>query len=386
MLFSKKNIPTIRLHKASGQAYVNLSGKRVYLGKYGTSSAQMKYDRTLSEWLASGRALPLRQDDGVLVVEVLARYWNHAEQWYRTPEGNAARSLDRVKLVIADVRKIYGDIEAADFSPLSLKALRETWINRGLARKTINDYTGEVKKIFRWAVSEELIGPAVYQALSTVEGLRAGRSQAKEPKRVLPVPLDHVHAIKDHVSRQIWALIQLQLLTGARSSEVVFLRPIDINTEQAIWIVHLGRHKTAHHGKTRTLYMGPKAQEVIRPFLNDRPISSYLFSPRDAITEQKSQARTHRRPNQKADTRQTARVVRDHYDKDSYARAVRRACDAAKVPRWHPHRLRHNHATEVRKISGIEASVALGHSRINTTELYAEKNTELAIQIAQELG
>ena len=33
------------------------------------------------------------------------------------------------------------------------------------------------------------------------------------------------------------------------------------------------------------------------------------------------------------------------------------ACDAAGVPRWHPHRLRHSAATELRKEFGIEAAV-----------------------------
>jgi len=43
--------------------------------------------------------------------------------------------------------------------------------------------------------------------------------------------------------------------------------------------------KTAHHGIERNIYTGPRAQEVIAPFLMSRPIGSYLFSPIDADKE-----------------------------------------------------------------------------------------------------
>jgi len=43
-------VPKYRLHKASGQAFVELSGKRIYCGKYGTPESKEKYDRLVEEW------------------------------------------------------------------------------------------------------------------------------------------------------------------------------------------------------------------------------------------------------------------------------------------------------------------------------------------------
>ena len=44
------------------------------------------------------------------------------------------------------------------------------------------------------------------------------------------------------------------------------------------------------------------------------------------------------------------------------------ACKAAALPHWHPHQLRHTHATEVRRRFGLEAAqVALGHSQAQVT-------------------
>jgi integrase len=71
------------------------------------------------------------------------------------------------------------------------------------------------------------------------------------------------------------------------------------------------------------------------------------------------------------------RQPRQHYDVSSYRRTVGRACAAAGVEPWHPHQLRHNVATEVRRRFGIEmAQAALGHRTPAMTALYAEASLE----------
>lgn len=54
---------------------------------------------------------------------------------------------------------------------------------------------------------------------------------------------------------------------------------------------------------------------------------------------------------------------------------------------WHPHQLRHTAGTELRKQHGVEAAqVILGHKRLSTTEIYAEKNVEAARKIMAAVG
>jgi site-specific recombinase XerC len=63
------------------------------------------------------------------------------------------------------------------------------------------------------------------------------------------------------------------------------------------------------------------------------------------------------------------------------------ACKAAAVPHWHPHQLRHAHATAIRRRFGLEAAqVALGHSQANVTQVYAERDLALAVKVALEVG
>ena len=77
----------------------------------------------------------------------------------------------------------------------------------------------------------------------------------------------------------------------------------------------------------------------------------------------------------------------DRYTKDSYARAIARACRKAGVEAWTPNQLRHSRATSLRKMYGIEsAAVVLGHSDLDTTQIYAEADFEKAENIMRTVG
>lgn len=113
------------------------------------------------------------------------------------PDGTPSGGLDRVRNALKVLRDMYGSMPAAEFGPLKLRGLREKWLNsdRKRARRTVNGYIAEVKHMFKWAVSHELVPPSVFHGLTTVEGLRAGRSAARETEPVKPVPEAHVTAV-----------------------------------------------------------------------------------------------------------------------------------------------------------------------------------------------
>jgi hypothetical protein len=52
-----KQNPSYRLHRATGQAVVTLSGKDHYLGPHASAESRAEYDRLLAAWLANGRRL-----------------------------------------------------------------------------------------------------------------------------------------------------------------------------------------------------------------------------------------------------------------------------------------------------------------------------------------
>ena len=150
------------------------------------------------------------------------------------------------------------------------------------SRRHINKQVSRVRSMFRWAVSHELIPQMAYERLRTIEPLRRG--EARERDAILPVPRSDLRRIRRHLPRQIRALIDLQLLTAARAGELVKLRGIDLDTTGPVWLYRPGDHKTAHHGKARTIYVGPRAQRIIRQVLSaDRPTPTHAFPPKAEI-------------------------------------------------------------------------------------------------------
>lgn len=54
---------------------------------------------------------------------------------------------------------------------------------------------------------------------------------------------------------------------------------------------------------------------------------------------------------------------------------------------WHPHQLRHNAATELRKEFGLEAArIILGHRSVAITEMYAEIDKAKAVEAISQVG
>ncbi len=411
------------------RAFIKLNRNRHYLGAYDDPAVRELYARLTRVWERTGHIdLSLIHEDRspsighkTTVAELGEQFRHYAEQRYVNPDGTLSTELHNFRTAWRIVREMFGSTPAADFGPRKLREVQSAMVQKRKpngdcwSRSNVNKQISRVRLIFSWAVGEELVPVQVADALKHVRGLRKGEQDVRESEAVTPVPQSEIDAIKPHVSRQVWALIQLQLLTGARSGELLYLRPIDFqHTSDKVWEVKLGEHKTAHHGKTRTLYFGPNAQEALQPFLADRPVDKPLFSPLEAEYERRDTTDYN-----------SQRSPGEHYTPGSYCRAIRYACmnlhpypDEIKQPTivaekaeqlelsdeekaeqkrlrkehrerwcWHPHQLRHNYATMIRKRFGIEeASNMLDHSSVKMTEIYAERDREQALEIARAVG
>lgn len=295
-------------------------------------------------------------------------------------------SLDRASAALAILSNTHGAVEAGGFTARGLKAYQAKLKSLKLSRRTVNDYVGEVRRFFKWLASEDIIPASLWLALTSVEAVRRTDPLVENGEDVAPVSKAHVAAIRPHVPTSVWAMIQLQLHSAARPGEIVVLTPADIDTTGDIWVARPRRHKMASLGKHRTLYFGPEAQKVLRPYM-ERPPGECLFSPREAARERAARANGHRRPDQKPNPRVTTRRLSEHWTVGAYRKCVTAACDAAEIPRWTPHQLRHTAATEIRAKYGIEAAqVYLGHATLEAAQIYAEKSEQLAKKIAGEIG
>ena len=397
------SVPTYRKHKASGQAIVVLSGKRFYLGPYGTSDSRREYARLIAEWETNHRQSLAQPAAEITVVELLARFLKHAQQHYRSVNGKPTSELAVFAAVMGRLNRFCGKTTAAEFGPLRLKAFRESLVKDNLCRNVANGFTGRVRLIFKWAAGEELIPASVVEALRCVAGLRRGKTEARESEPVKPVPDDHIDAVLPYLNHACRIMVQLQRLTGARSGEICIMRGADINQSGATWIYTPSHHKTAHHGHARKVYLGPRAIELIKPLLKDDP-AAYLFSPkqseaarRRALSEARKTPLSYGNKPGTNKKKKPRRTAGEHYTPGSYAQRLKKAiakCNEQRqelgeppIPSWHPHQLRHNAATYFRKEHGLEvARVLLGHRHAAITELYAEVDAERAVGVVAKIG
>jgi site-specific recombinase XerD len=232
-------------------------------------------------------------------------------------------------------------------------------------------------------------------------------------------------------------MIKLQQLTGMRPGEVVLMRRGDIDRRGEVWKYTPKEHKNEHHGLTREIAIGPRAQEILKPFLDNREAHQFCFSPAEAElarnqTKKDAHAQDYRSPSRLVrDARRARREApwSDHYTVAAYRRAIERACDQAfplpeelrpntahispvkkakllktwgveryqshhaKVQahfqqyRWHPNQLRHNAGTMIQDTFDLLASQrVLGHQKPETTRIYAKLRFEKAAEIMKAVG
>ena len=360
-----------------------------------------------------------------LISGLLAR---QPKEYYRRLDGTPTQEVDNIRLALRRLRQLYGHTDASAFDSLALETLRETMIRDGLCRGRINKDVGRIKRLFKWASAKKLVPATTFQELLSVAGLRAGRSGAKETDPVQPVAEEVVEATLPHLMPPVRALVQLQRYTGMRPGEVVIMRGIDLEMVSKVWLYRPGsdqgphgKHKTAHRGQSRIILIGPRAQEVLRPWIRLN-LQEFLFQPKEGRAAHNEERRKKRKskvtPSQanRKPKRNPKKAPGDHYTVITYDQAVaagcRKAhsqtcaachrqqgetrqdwlarvakCEGLKTFHWHPNQLRHTKATELRKEFGIDAARAvLGHRSPAITETYAVLDMGRAAEAMEKLG
>jgi hypothetical protein len=180
------SVPRYRHHKGSGQAFVQVNGRRHYLGKWDTPQSKERCAAYVAELAVCPTPLPLATPASAITVIELAAYLDFAEGYYQKL-GKPTTHLPQLKAAIRAIRDLYGYTGAAKFGPLALRAIQQKMVGTGASRRYINQHVGHIKRMFKWGVSVELLTPSVYQAIATVPGLKAGRTAARETPPILPV-------------------------------------------------------------------------------------------------------------------------------------------------------------------------------------------------------
>ena len=401
--------PKYRLHKSTGQAVVSVHGKVIQLGPFGSPRSHERYQEQLINWRerrhekrlevepaepeVSLKELQARRMRGYAITldELALVYLDFARSYY-VKNGRITREAEVVGDMLRVLVRHHSGEAADEFGPVKLKELRDRMIDEmDWCRKHINKQVSRLTRMFKWAVANELIHASIHQALTTVGGLKRGRSAARETGPVLPVEDEAVENTLLHLPRIVADMVRLQRLTGARPGEICSLRPCNIDRSNDVWVYQPGEHKMEHYETQRLVMIGPKAQKLLKLYLDrDPPCPCFLGDETLWLS---------RRRGVEADMPLNADLIeRAHrfaqgrgklipYNVNAYRIAIHRACEKAGLPKWSPNQLRHTAATEVRKKFGLEAAqVMCGHQSADVTQIYAERDVSLAMEVARSVG
>jgi len=400
-----KQAPSYRRQKRKGRpdlAFVLLAGQRHYLGEHGSPESREQYVRLIREWQCNGGFVRSSAAE-ITVSEIIARWMSYAQESYQTREPANFRTVLKV------IANLYGRILAREFGPVELEIVRETLIDKGLSRSYINSQIDRARRVFRWSLSKNLITAEQMTSLDALPGLRFGRSKARETDPVRPVADEVINKTVAVMTPTQAAMVRLQRLTGMRSGELVIMRTVDLNMSSDVWVYRPATHKTQYRGFDRQVYIGPKGQLVLKPYIR-HDVTAYIFSPIQAEKEREQLRHESRitpmscgnKPGSNR-KRKPLQAPGKRYSPNGYAQAVKYACRRAfpapkglnsdevrawnKRHQWTPHQVRHAYATAIRKSHGLEsAQVLLGHRAANVTQLYAEVDRDRAVSVAAKVG
>ena len=371
------------------RAYVVWKKQRYYFGKWGSKESKEDFRKWLLQVLGSPTSSTPK--DRITVAECVDHYLTHAKNYY-SANGKTTGEYTNVVNAMAHLLTHAGGRKdlAAQFGPKKLIAIQKALANqkkgekRVYARTTINAMIHRMRRCFRWCASQELIPAEIVNALDMVPGIPKGRTDAREPDPVESVPIPIVVATLPFLSPTVAAMAKIQTLCGMRPQDICGMIGAGLDMTGDIWLYRPVAHKTAHLGKSLVKAIPPHAQRLLAAFLRDDP-NEPIFSPADSLEYWRSLERKRQpRPRSKPRTRRP-------YSTGSYGKAITYAIARAekaniKIGHWSPNQLRHAIATQLREMAGIEsAQLYLGHSKPDTTLIYAEKSVNALSEVARQL-
>jgi integrase len=377
-----KRTPKLCRHKARNLGYSTdpRTGHVVYHGPWGLRSTKENYSRWVAAF-ASGLD-PLTPSADPIVADLINQFARWAETYYRDPvTGKPTSQIHVLKSALRELKN-YLTKPIKDFTPQDLIAVRAEMMERPVTAQskrtkpkpltisTVNSSISKIKMAFKRGVEWGLVPVAVYHALSCVQSLSwrtAPTLRTTEP--IKPVDQKDIDAIIPHLKPMHRVMVKLHCATGMRITELVSMRWSEIEqVDYDLWCYRPGRHKNSHRQQDRVIYFHKDFIQMMRS------IRKPLWDP-DLVWCSKGKGR-HRGYTGQATVSSYQRAIQ--WAQTKYNRTAKRKL------RWTPLQIRHMVGTRVREMHGLEGSQAvLGHSRIDSTQIYAERRDDLARKLAR---
>ena len=283
--------------------------------------------------------------------------------WRRLERDATPRSVDSYRRILWKLAEDYPELELGRFTKYDLRAFLKRWEHKSAS--TRSNVISVLHSFFGWAVAEDLI---------EVDPSAHVRRPKKRRADVYRPSVDELAALRTAALPRERPAIVLMEGAGLRRAEVIGCRWADFDMVR-------GRLRVFRKGQN--WFWLPLAPDVVEELRNSfrqlQPeLDDYVFTVE--VEQWISQYERTRRPkNPKVPASDQA-----------LWRMVRRVCKRAGIRELSPHQLRHGFANRFLRESGrdvVALRPLLGHSRIDTTQLYTDEIEldELAEALARAL-
>lgn len=87
--------PSLWRYESAGHGYARFNGRQDWFGPFDGPAAHAELAAFKTRWEASGRRLPEERAEvgSMMVADLVARYLEHAEVYYREPDGTPTHEI-----------------------------------------------------------------------------------------------------------------------------------------------------------------------------------------------------------------------------------------------------------------------------------------------------
>ena len=289
-------------------------------------------DRVAADYTISERetSLAVIDDD----VPKLVKIYLSSKKLEGLSDGSIKMYANRLRIFFEEVRRSPEEIETNEIRLFLVQYQQQN----NISDRTLDKFRQILNGFFDWCLNEE------YITKNPCRNIKEIKYEVEPRKSLTRFQLERLR--RTCKSKRDLAIVDVLYSTGCRVTELVNMKFSDMDeAENSVKIIGKGK-------KHNTVYLNTNAQISLNEYLSERKgDSEYIFV-------------SDREPHDQLSVRSVQRVIGDLADELGFELS--------------PHILRHTSATLALQ-NGMEITQVqkmLGHSSVNTTQIYAETSQE----------
>ncbi|MHC4554729.1 MAG: hypothetical protein ACYSUS_05450, partial [Planctomycetota bacterium] len=100
-----------------------------------------------------------------IIPDLVHAYMEFARSYYVGPQGKPTREPKDIRYALAVLLDCFPALGVDEFGPLRLKEVREAMIDKNWCRTLVNQRVGIIRRMFKWAVSEQMVSAVILHGL-----------------------------------------------------------------------------------------------------------------------------------------------------------------------------------------------------------------------------